>query len=162
MSTAYRTDPLELSRAQGDLLVLAHIYTSTAALALGALFGLLQAFSRANFIVIPQWFDHRATAFNRPGQVGDALIAVAEAEPEFKARQGLQPEHVNDWKFVSHRDPVPECALTPLAPEYVANCLPTPAVAPAPTRAQVGPLSAASSPELTFSSVIRTIARAPP
>jgi cytochrome c oxidase subunit 1 len=39
-------------------LVLAHIYTSTAALVLGALFGLLQGFSRANFIVIPAWFDY--------------------------------------------------------------------------------------------------------
>jgi cytochrome c oxidase subunit 1 len=41
-----------------NLLVLAHIYTATAALVLGALFGLLQGFSRANFIVIPAWFDY--------------------------------------------------------------------------------------------------------
>jgi cytochrome c oxidase subunit 1 len=50
--------PLALSRAQGDLLVLTHIYTSTAALTLGAFFGLLQGFSRANFIVMPVWFDY--------------------------------------------------------------------------------------------------------
>lgn len=49
---------LQLSRAQGDLLVLTHIYTATAALTLGALFGLLQGFSRANFIVMPPWFDY--------------------------------------------------------------------------------------------------------
>lgn len=39
-------------------LVLAHIYTSTAALTLGALFGLLQAFSRANWLVMPPWLDY--------------------------------------------------------------------------------------------------------
>ncbi|HXP92568.1 MAG TPA: cbb3-type cytochrome c oxidase subunit I, partial [Candidatus Binatia bacterium] len=49
---------IELSRAQGDLLVLTHIYTATAALIVGALFGLLQGFSRANFIVMPPWFDY--------------------------------------------------------------------------------------------------------
>jgi cytochrome c oxidase subunit 1 len=39
-------------------LVLAHIYTSTAALAVGALFGLLQSFSRANWLVMPAWLDY--------------------------------------------------------------------------------------------------------
>jgi len=39
-------------------LVLAHIYTSTAALAVGALFGLLQSFSRANWLVMPPWLDY--------------------------------------------------------------------------------------------------------
>ncbi len=41
-----------------NTLVLWHIYTATAALALGALFGLLQGFSRADFIVMPAWFDY--------------------------------------------------------------------------------------------------------
>jgi len=56
-----RNDPgfaLRYSVASENLLVLAHIYTGTAALTLGALFGLLQGFSRANFIVIPSWFDY--------------------------------------------------------------------------------------------------------
>jgi len=39
-------------------LVLTHVYTSTAALAVGALFGLLQAFSRANWLVMPDWLDY--------------------------------------------------------------------------------------------------------
>jgi cytochrome c oxidase subunit 1 len=39
-------------------LVLAHIYTSTGALVIGAFFGLLQAFSRANWIIMPAWFDY--------------------------------------------------------------------------------------------------------
>jgi hypothetical protein len=37
----------------GKTLCLWHIYTGTAALTLGALFGLLQGFSRANFLVMP-------------------------------------------------------------------------------------------------------------
>jgi len=49
---------LALSQAQGDLLVLTHIYTATAALVVGALFGLLQGFSRADFIALPAWFDY--------------------------------------------------------------------------------------------------------
>jgi cytochrome c oxidase subunit 1 len=48
----------ELSRAAGDLLVLAHIYTATLVLGIGALFGVLQGFSRANLIVMPSWFDY--------------------------------------------------------------------------------------------------------
>ncbi|MDB5071451.1 MAG: cytochrome [Candidatus Eremiobacteraeota bacterium] len=51
-------DALELSRASGDLLVLTHIYTSTLVLGVGALFGMLQGLSRANFIVMPPWFDY--------------------------------------------------------------------------------------------------------
>jgi cytochrome c oxidase subunit I len=43
---------------QGDRLVLAHIYTSTVAIGLGALFGMLQDFSRAGWIVMPAWFDY--------------------------------------------------------------------------------------------------------
>ncbi len=38
--------------------VLAHIYTSTAAICLGALFGVLQGFSRASAITMPSWFDY--------------------------------------------------------------------------------------------------------
>jgi len=49
---------LDLSRANGNLLVLAHIYTATLVLGIGALFGMLQGFSRANFIVMPPWFDY--------------------------------------------------------------------------------------------------------
>jgi cytochrome c oxidase subunit 1 len=45
------------SQAENKL-VLWHIYTATGALALGAFFGLLQGFSRANFIVMPAWFDY--------------------------------------------------------------------------------------------------------
>ncbi len=47
-----------LSRARGDLLVLTYIYTATLVLGAGALFGLLQAFSRANWIALPAWFDY--------------------------------------------------------------------------------------------------------
>jgi cytochrome c oxidase subunit 1 len=46
------------AHAAQNRLVLAHIYTSTIALAVGALFGLLQGFSRANWLVIPQEFDY--------------------------------------------------------------------------------------------------------
>jgi cytochrome c oxidase subunit 1 len=46
------------SSARENDLVLWHIYTATAALTLGALFGLLQGFSRANFIVMPAYFDY--------------------------------------------------------------------------------------------------------
>jgi cytochrome c oxidase subunit I len=51
-------ESLALSRAAGDLLVLAHIYTATLVLGIGALFGVLQGFSRANLIVMPPWFDY--------------------------------------------------------------------------------------------------------
>lgn len=37
---------------------LAHVYTATGALAVGALFGLLQAFSRAHWLVMPPWMDY--------------------------------------------------------------------------------------------------------
>src|SRR5450755_1049398 len=39
-------------------LVLAHIYTATAALTLGGIFGLLQAMSRAHWTHAPAWFDY--------------------------------------------------------------------------------------------------------
>ncbi len=56
-----KRDPVFLDRytvANENLLVLAQIYTATFALALGSLFGLLQTFSRANFIVMPPEFDY--------------------------------------------------------------------------------------------------------
>jgi len=49
---------IALSNADGDLLVLTHIYTATLVLGVGALFGMLQGFSRANWIVMPSWFDY--------------------------------------------------------------------------------------------------------
>ncbi len=54
------TQSFEMRRSveNENILVLAHVYTATAALVVGALFGLLQGFSRANFIVIPTWFDY--------------------------------------------------------------------------------------------------------
>ena len=48
----------ELSRASGNLLALTHIYTSTLVLGIGALFGMLQGFSRAGLIVMPAAFDY--------------------------------------------------------------------------------------------------------
>ncbi len=38
--------------------VLAHVYTATAAIVIGALFGVLQGFSRASAITLPAWFDY--------------------------------------------------------------------------------------------------------
>lgn len=38
--------------------VIAHVYTATAAIALGAIFGMLQGFSRADAITAPSWFDY--------------------------------------------------------------------------------------------------------
>lgn len=38
--------------------VIAHVYTGTAALVLGAFFGLFQGFSRAGAITAPAWFDY--------------------------------------------------------------------------------------------------------
>ncbi len=38
--------------------VIAHIYTSTAAIALGAVFGVFQGFSRAGAVAAPSWFDY--------------------------------------------------------------------------------------------------------
>lgn len=49
---------VEQARADGDLLALTHIYTATVVVGLGGLFGMLQAFSRADFIVMPAWFDY--------------------------------------------------------------------------------------------------------
>ena len=38
--------------------IIAHVYTATAAICLGALFGVLQGFSRASAIALPTWFDY--------------------------------------------------------------------------------------------------------
>ncbi len=53
-SSSLKPASFEMRRAIADanILVLAHIYTATSALVLGALFGLLQGLSRANFIVM--------------------------------------------------------------------------------------------------------------
>jgi cytochrome c oxidase subunit 1 len=57
MAVTVNRDEL-VSRASGDLLALTHIYTATLVLGLGGLFGMLQGFSRANLIVMPDWFDY--------------------------------------------------------------------------------------------------------
>ena len=44
--------------ARENRLVLWHVYTATAALAVGAIFGVLQALTRANAIVMPASFDY--------------------------------------------------------------------------------------------------------
>jgi cytochrome c oxidase subunit 1 len=49
---------LALSRAGGNLLALTHIYTATLVLGIGALFGLLQGFSRAGLMALPAAFDY--------------------------------------------------------------------------------------------------------
>jgi cytochrome c oxidase subunit 1 len=41
-----------------NYLVIAHIYTATAAIALGAIFGVFQGFSRAGALAAPTWFDY--------------------------------------------------------------------------------------------------------
>ncbi len=41
-----------------NYLVIAHIYTATAAIALGAVFGVFQGFSRAGALNAPVWFDY--------------------------------------------------------------------------------------------------------
>ncbi len=38
--------------------VIAHVYTATAAIALGAIFGVFQGFSRAGALTAPPWFDY--------------------------------------------------------------------------------------------------------
>jgi len=58
MSAVRTNDALALSRAGGNLLALTHIYTSTLVLGIGALFGMLQGFSRANLIALPAYFDY--------------------------------------------------------------------------------------------------------
>jgi cytochrome c oxidase subunit 1 len=50
--------PSNIGTPRENTLVLWHIYTATVALSLGAIFGVLQGFSRANFVVMPAWFDY--------------------------------------------------------------------------------------------------------
>ncbi|HTU68919.1 MAG TPA: cbb3-type cytochrome c oxidase subunit I [Candidatus Baltobacteraceae bacterium] len=52
MQSAVASNPAE------NRLVLAHVYTATIAVCLGAVFGVLQAFSRADALQAPQWFDY--------------------------------------------------------------------------------------------------------
>jgi cytochrome c oxidase subunit 1 len=49
---------LALSKAEGDLVALIHLYTATIVLGVGALFGMLQGFSRVSWITMPPWFDY--------------------------------------------------------------------------------------------------------
>jgi cytochrome c oxidase subunit 1 len=58
MAAVIEKAPGATLRKGGDRLVLAHITTATVAVGLGALFGMLQGFSRADFIVMPPWFDY--------------------------------------------------------------------------------------------------------
>ena len=44
--------------ARENRLALAYVYTATGAIVIGAIFGVLQGFSRANFFVAPSWFDY--------------------------------------------------------------------------------------------------------
>ncbi len=46
------------SKPAENRVVIAHIYTATVAICLGAIFGVLQGFSRANAIAMPVWFDY--------------------------------------------------------------------------------------------------------
>ncbi len=51
-------DTASLAKPSENRLVLAHVYTATVAICLGAVFGVLQGFSRANAITVPAWFDY--------------------------------------------------------------------------------------------------------
>ena len=44
--------------ARENALPLAYVYTATGAIVVGAVFGVLQGFSRANLFVAPHWFDY--------------------------------------------------------------------------------------------------------
>ncbi|HTD38248.1 MAG TPA: cbb3-type cytochrome c oxidase subunit I [Candidatus Limnocylindrales bacterium] len=55
---AVRFGQTPLSRADGDLLALTHLYTATLVLGIGALFGMLQSFSRAGLITMPPELDY--------------------------------------------------------------------------------------------------------
>jgi len=54
------TIPLQAAsgKPSENRVVIAHVYTATAAICLGAIFGLLQGFSRAGAIEMPAWFDY--------------------------------------------------------------------------------------------------------
>ncbi|HLI94618.1 MAG TPA: cbb3-type cytochrome c oxidase subunit I, partial [Candidatus Baltobacteraceae bacterium] len=52
---AYR---LRSTRDAENRMVIAHVYTATAAIVVGALFGALQGLSRASAFVAPAWFDY--------------------------------------------------------------------------------------------------------
>jgi cytochrome c oxidase subunit I len=51
-------DASSVAKPAENRVVIAHIYTSTAAICLGAIFGLFQGFSRAGAIQVPAWFDY--------------------------------------------------------------------------------------------------------
>ena len=48
---------MQTMRAENRV-VIAHLYTSTAAICLGAIFGVFQGFSRAGVVAAPAWFDY--------------------------------------------------------------------------------------------------------
>ena len=48
---------MQTMRAENRV-VIAHLYTSTAAICLGAIFGVFQGFSRAGVVSAPAWFDY--------------------------------------------------------------------------------------------------------
>ena len=50
--------PAQRQREAENRVVIAHIYTATAAIVVGALFGALQGMSRADAITAPSWFDY--------------------------------------------------------------------------------------------------------
>jgi cytochrome c oxidase subunit 1 len=58
MTSTTLTRDAAVNKAGGDLLVLTYIYTATLVLGIGALFGMLQGFSRAGVITMPGWFDY--------------------------------------------------------------------------------------------------------
>ncbi|MDP9018380.1 MAG: cbb3-type cytochrome c oxidase subunit I, partial [Candidatus Eremiobacteraeota bacterium] len=50
-----RHNPTELAE---NRVVIAHIYTATAAIVLGAFFGVMQGFARTSAFTLPSWFDY--------------------------------------------------------------------------------------------------------
>ncbi|HEX8807229.1 MAG TPA: cbb3-type cytochrome c oxidase subunit I, partial [Candidatus Aquilonibacter sp.] len=51
-------DASSLAKPAENRVIIAHIYTATTAICLGAIFGVLQGFSRAGAIQVPAWFDY--------------------------------------------------------------------------------------------------------
>jgi cytochrome c oxidase subunit I len=49
---------LDRLQASENRVILAHVYTATAAIVVGALFGAMQGLSRASAFVAPGWFDY--------------------------------------------------------------------------------------------------------
>src|SRR5450432_1527543 len=49
---------LQTQTRDENRLILAHVYVATAALSVGAIFGLMQGMSRAHWMAAPHWFDY--------------------------------------------------------------------------------------------------------